>query len=179
MNLLVRSAKKAESATLAELLQDYLREFATFETVEQDESGQYIYPYLSHYWEDPNRYPFLFWLDEKPAGFALVRHEVDPQNGRQVMELAEFYVVPESRRAGLGEAAATWLWNLFPGPWCVRVLRSNKNAQPFWRKVISDYSDSRYHEQQPGGFAGGFYTFTFDSGTDLDLPDDLSPDFID
>lgn len=179
MNVLVRSAKRAQAPQLAELLQDYLREFATFESVDQDESGQYVYPYLAHYWEDPNRYPFLFWLDERPVGFALLRHDMDPSTGRQVMDLAEFFVIPDVRRSGLGQAAAHRLWDLFPGPWTLRVLRSNKNAQPFWRKVISRYTGSRYHEQPPEGFAGGFYTFTFTSGSDLDLPDDISPDFID
>jgi predicted acetyltransferase len=175
----VRSAKKREASLIAPLLQDYMAEFAEFESVEQDEDGNYLYPYFDHYWEDPNRYPFLFRIGDVPAGFALLRFDVDPMNGTELMDMAEFYVVPRFRREGVGRDAATRLWDLFPGRWSVRVLRSNKNAYPFWKETIRVYTSSNYNEQPPDGFIGGMYTFTFDSATDADIPDDLEPDMLD
>lgn len=178
MNPEVRSARKNEATILDQLMQSYLAEFATFESVETDASGRYVYPFLSHYWEDPNRYPFLIRVDGDIAGFALVRFEVDVGTGREALDLAEFFVLPAFRRNRVGTAAARHLFDLFPGRWHVRVLKSNKNAQPFWRRVISEYTGQNYNEQAPGTAIGGNYTYTFLSATDADLPDDLD-DLID
>ncbi|MEX1236798.1 MAG: GNAT family N-acetyltransferase [Pseudomonadales bacterium] len=178
MNLDIRSARKREAEILDHLMQSYLAEFATFESVETDQTGRYVYPFLSHYWEDPNRYPFLIRCDGDIAGFALLRFEVDPVAGREAMELAEFFVLPQFRRSRVGTAAARHLFDLFPGRWNVRVLKSNRNAYPFWRQVISDYTGNHYNEQPPGTAVGGNYTFTFQSATDADMPDDLD-DLVD
>ncbi|MCB1694094.1 MAG: GNAT family N-acetyltransferase [Pseudomonadales bacterium] len=179
MTVVVSSAKAGERQVVAALMQDYLAEFATFDYVEQDADGRYVYPYLPHYWEDPHRYPFLLRVDDEIAGFALTRLEADPANGRMVMDMAEFYVVPAYRRRGVGDAAARRLWDLFPGNWSVRVLASNKGAYPFWKQAISSYTDNQFREESPQRPVGGIYTFTFATGTDVDIPDDLEPDFLD
>ena len=175
----IRSAKIADKPLLAGLMQQYLAEFATFETVEQDADGNYVYPYLDHYWGDPNRYPFLFHIADAPAGFALLRFEADPVTGQAVMHVAEFFVLPAFRRRGIGAWAAARLWDLFPGQWSLQVLRSNKNAYPFWKQVVSDYTDNNYSEQPPAQAIGGAFTFTFMSATDAELPDDIEPDIFD
>ena len=178
-SLEVRSAKHADKTELAALMQDYLAEFATFESVQQDADGHYVYPYFDHYWEDPNRYPFLFRVDGESAGFALLRFELDPVNGQGVMHMAEFFVARPYRRRGIGTRAATRLWDLFPGHWRLNVLRSNKNAYPFWRQVIGDYTNNEYVEQAPIEAVGGAFTFSFMSASDADMPDDLDPETVD
>lgn len=177
--LTVTSAKKSDKAELAAMLQDYLAEFARFDHVEQDENGRYRYPFLDHYWEDPNRYPFLFRLNGKGCGFALLRFEADPVSGREAMEMAEFYVEAAERRSGMGTQAARRLWDLFPGRWIVRVLKSNVDAFPFWRRVIDDYTGGRFDEQPPATAIGGAWTFTFESATSPDMPDGVEPELVD
>ncbi len=175
----VRSAKRGDKAVIEDMLQAYLGEFAKFEQVEQDEDGQFIYPYLDFYWEDPNRYPFLLCTENELAGFALCRFEVDPVSGREQMEMAEFFVKPEFRRTGVGREAAAWLWNLFPGRWIVRVLKSNKRAMPFWETVIGEYTNGSFDQQPPSTPIGGAVSFTFESSTSAALPDDVEQDFLD
>lgn len=175
----VRSAKQAEKPLLAALMQDYLAEFDTFDSVERNADGSYSYPYLDHYWQDPNRYPFLFRVDDELAGFALIRFEADPLTGQGVMHLAEFFVTKPFRRQGVGTAAAIRLWDLFPGKWSLMVLASNKNAYPFWQQAVGNYSRGNYTEQRPQQAIGGAYTFTFMSETDADLPDDIDPEIYD
>lgn len=177
--LRVTSAKKREQDQLAVLLQDYLAEFDEFENVEKNDDGTYAYPFLPHYWEDPNRYPFLFRTDDAHAGFALLRFEVDPASGRESMEMAEFYIAPPYRRHGYGRQAARRLWDLFPGRWVVRVLKSNTRAYPFWKTIIDEYTGGRFDEQPPSGPIGGMYTFTFESATSAEIPDDVEPDLLD
>lgn len=174
----VRSAKRAEAPLLATLMQSYLAEFATFETVEKDSDGRYIYPYFDYYWEDPNRYPFLIRVAGEIAGFALLRFEADPLTGESVMHLAEFFIVESFRRRGLGTAAAEYLWNLFPGRWSLGVLKSNRNAYPFWKQAIAGYTGN-YTEQGPAEAIGGAYTFTFMSAVEAELPDDVDPEVFD
>lgn len=175
----IRSAKKSEKGIVEALMQDYMAEFATFEPVEQDADGKYVYPYLPHYWGDPNRYPFLIRVGEDIAGFALLRFEANPLDGQGEMEMAEFYVTPPFRRSAVGTRTAVHLWNLFPGKWVVRVLKSNKNAYPFWKRAIDDYTGGQYQEQAPAQAIGGFISFTFESATDASLPDNIEPDLLD
>lgn len=179
VSLDVRSAKRTDKPLLEDMMQHYLEGFASFETIQQDAIGKYVYPYLKHYWEDPNRYPFLFRVAGEPAGFALLRFEADPITGQGIMHLAEFFVAPRFRRTGIGTEAARRLWDLFPGRWSVRVLTSNKPAYPFWKQVISHYTAQGYNEQAPFEVVGGAITFTFMSATDTDLPDDIDPELFD
>ena len=90
------------------------------------------YPYLESYWSDPARYPFLIMSAGQVAGFALVRR----LNARNELEMAEFYVVPEFRRAGIGRAAAQALFARFPVKWRVSVLDSNTVGGLFWSQVV-------------------------------------------
>lgn len=59
------------------------------------------------------------------------------------------------------------------------MLRSNKNAYPFWQQAVGHYTNNEYVEQPPMGAAGGVYTFSFMSATDADMPDDLDPEAFD
>ena len=146
MNLVVRPAEAGEQPIMAELLQLYLKEFATFTHVDRDANGRYEYPYLSHYWQDPQRFPFLIVSNNTTLGLALVRLETDPLNGDQQTDMAEFFILPAYRRQGLGQLAAKTLFGLFPGPWLVRVLLSNVAAEPFWRTCVEACTRGQFEE---------------------------------
>jgi predicted acetyltransferase len=99
------------------------------------------------------------------VGFALLRRDIDPATGQAFMDLAEFFVVASRRREGLGREAAVALWRLFPDRWSVRVLRSNRNAYPFWKRIIADYTDGDYSEHVPQDPFGGEFMFLFRCST--------------
>lgn len=177
--VVIRPARFADKPAVAAMLQPYLAGFAEFEHVEQDSDGRYVYPYLDFYWEDPNRYPFLLLAGDDTAGFALCRFDIDPLTGHDHMEIAEFFVDPGFRRQGIGGEAATRLWNLFPGRWMVRVLKSNLPAIPFWQQTIADYTKGRFTEQPPTTAVGGAITFTFESATRAEMPEGVEQDYLD
>lgn len=52
------------------------------------------------------------------------------------MDVAEFFVVRAERRKGIGAAVAHALFELFPGPWEIRVRRANAPALRFWSRVV-------------------------------------------
>ena len=91
------------------------------------------YPSFDAYWEDPQRLPLLIEADGEVAGFCLIR----------ILDggwsIAEFSVVPEQRRAGVGRAAvdavagrarATGAEHLE-----AKVHLDNRQALPFWLAV--------------------------------------------
>jgi predicted acetyltransferase len=90
------------------------------------------YPYLSLYWHDRARLPYLIRVDDEDAGFALVREHDDIG----FHEMAEFYVRPPFRREGVGSAAARMLFARHAGWWHLQVLDDNVPAQAFWASVI-------------------------------------------
>jgi len=91
------------------------------------------YPYLDAYFSEPGRYPFLIWHKGKVAGFALIRGPVSTGLAWQV---AEFYVVPDSRRLGIGREAIAAIWRRFPGAWELQVHTRNSAARQFWMSCV-------------------------------------------
>lgn len=85
---------------LRRLLSDYLRELATLHGAEAalDAAGHVPYRYFDGYWSEPERLPLAIWLGDELAGFCLLR-----DTGAR-WQVAEFYVVPGHRRAGVGAA---------------------------------------------------------------------------
>jgi predicted acetyltransferase len=57
-----------------------------------------------------------------------------------VYDVAEFFVMRQYRRSGVGHAAAFLLWNRFPGVWTVRVSEGNAGAVSFWSDVVADFA---------------------------------------
>lgn len=129
MNLSLLEANDEDRAVLRRLIELYRYDFSEFDRADVGPHGEYGYRYLDHYWTEPGRHPFLFHIDGKWAGFALVR-EIPPY------DMAEFFVMRKYRRAGIGRRAAAEVLGRFPGPWQVRQQLSNPGATAFWRTAI-------------------------------------------
>ena len=76
-----------------------------------------------------DRHPFLFRVDGRLAGFALVRSGRAARHGR-VLRAAE---VPAG---GVGTDAARAVFARFPGQWQIRQQCENTGAIDFWRRAI-------------------------------------------
>ena len=146
MKITLKAAAEVDRPALENLMQLYIHDFSEFTGEEIDSDGRYSYPYLKHYWQEPDRYPFLVYADEKLAGFVLVRSETDPENNQSNMDMSEFFVLRSFRRTGVGSEAARKTWDLFPGKWHLKVLKANKAAYPFWKGLISTHTGNKYDE---------------------------------
>jgi len=178
MDVNVRSAKKREKEIVENLMQYYLHDFSEFEDLQIQDDGRFEYQYLDHYWQDPNRYPFLIRLDGKLSGFALLRFSMDMQSMVGLMDLAEFFIVRSNRRKGVGTEAARKLWDLFPGRWQLRVMQSNKPAYPFWKQTIGDYTGGNFDERKEEQMVVRSTTFHFASNSSA-MPEEAIPDPVD
>ena len=126
------------------LLQLYLKEIQLFDVRISTSEGRLVYPHLKHYWQNPQRYPFLMFKEQEIAGFALVGVDKDPSNGEPVSEISDIFILNSLRRQGLGEKMAVRLWDMFPGNWRLGVLKGNEEALFFWERTIGRYTENQF-----------------------------------
>lgn len=101
---------------------------------------------LESYWTEPDRSPFLIYVDGKLAGFVLVNSYTCLQKNSGGKSIAEFFIMRRYRRTGVGTSAAFRVFDSFRSRWEVRQLQTNTAAQRFWRRVISEYTRGRFRE---------------------------------
>jgi len=129
---------------MVQLMQLYLYDFTEFTGDDILDNGFYQYSYLDRYWEEAGRYPFFIQVDEKLAGFVLIR--TTQEAGVDVHHIAEFFVLKKYRRQRIGRSAAWEAFDLFPGNWRVFEIPENLPAQSFWRRTIHEYTGGNYLE---------------------------------
>jgi len=127
----------------------YIHDMSEFVALDVEDDGAYAIPAsLGSYWEGPDafeRFPFLIRVDQKVAGFALVRKIAD---NPVTYDMGEFFVLRKYRRTGIGRAAARELFDRFAGVWQIRELPANTSAQAFWRRIVAEYSHGAFTEGQ-------------------------------
>jgi ribosomal protein S18 acetylase RimI-like enzyme len=120
----VRDAKLDDRELLRRLLADYLFEF---------DARTEPCPYLDAYWTDFDRRPFLVETGGTVVGLCLVRIR---DHG---WSIAEFSIVPEQRRAGVGRAAVDALCERAREAGAAyleaKVHPDNGDVLPFWLAV--------------------------------------------
>ncbi|GCF09433.1 GNAT family N-acetyltransferase [Dictyobacter arantiisoli] len=144
MKVEITLAPLEEKFILRNLLELCQHDYSEFTNKSIGDHGLFDYPYLDHYWTDPDRYPFLIRVERKLAGFVFVQKI--PETDSYTM--AEFFVLRKYRHQGLGQLVAHQVFDMFPGHWKVRQDIENTAAQAFWRKVVTRYTQNRFHETQ-------------------------------
>jgi predicted acetyltransferase len=139
------SAPLDQLPILANLLELYAHDFSEFHDIGVGDDGRFLYPDLPLYWSEPNRHPMLVRIDGKWAGFALVRKGSRVSDDQNVWDMAEFFVLREFRRRGLGTRIAHEVWRSFPGQWEVRVMQENLSAHQFWQHAIAAFTGNAVH----------------------------------
>ena len=66
------AATEDDKPVLRRLVELYRYDFSEFDQADVDVHGEYGYRYLDHYWTEGSRAPFLFRVNGRWAGFALV-----------------------------------------------------------------------------------------------------------
>lgn len=146
MNIQVTPASLLEKPILRHLMELYQYDFSEFDATDLGPLGLYDYPYLDHYWVEPERSPFLVRVDGKLAGFVLVARYNYLTGNKDCWVMAEFLILRKYRRQGIGEHVARQIFDQFPGPWQVSQTNENPVAIAFWRKVINRYTQGGFQE---------------------------------
>src|SRR5258706_10762854 len=121
-SVLCAAVPASEREALFSDLQHYLRELMQYGNF-APENGVFAYPWFDAYWQEAERWPFWVLANGERAGFALVRRDEDG-----CVEMAEFYIRPTHRRAGVGVAFARQLLARVPGVWIISEYRANSAA---------------------------------------------------
>jgi predicted acetyltransferase len=125
----IKVASVDERPMLRSYLDEYLSELRRYGDVGVG------YPYFNAYWQDESRWPYSIHESGQLAGFAFV-NSVSLSGRDTDFSLAEFYIVPEARRRGIGRDAANVVLSAHRGTWELRVMCRNTPAQKFWPSAI-------------------------------------------
>lgn len=146
MPIEIWQATSADRGRFRRLYELYSYDFSDIYQLDVDDTGSYGTDDLAGCWVESWRIPFLFRVDRKLAGFAIVDRRSHVTSDPDVWDMAEFFVLRKYRRCGIGRYVAEALFAMFPGQWEVRQAAKNMGAQAFWRRVINDYTHSLYTE---------------------------------
>jgi len=123
---------------------EYLIEISEYDSnVKFDDEGVPTYQYYYLYWQENNRYPIYFKIDNNIAGFALVR-----EDGCRSYEIAEFCVFKEFRKDNNALFFASLLIELFDGEFNFSTSINNLRAIRFWDKFTSSFCDKKVREDK-------------------------------
>ena len=100
----VTRATREEQPVLSNLYQLYIHDFTDFVELPLGNDGRFDYDPLPPYWTEPDRFPFIVWVDRKLAGFALVKKGSDFSGKAGVWDMADFFVVRGVRGQGVATA---------------------------------------------------------------------------
>ena len=128
---------------MANLLELYTHDFCEFIDREIGPDGRFGYPELDTYWNDPDRLPFLLYVANRPAGFALIKalHLTGsmPRRGTWQNFLSSW--VSKARNRHRRQLTT---WRRFPGRWQVRVMAANEPAYRFWHCAIQSFAGDEF-----------------------------------
>ncbi len=146
INLTVERIDASANALITNLFEFYLHDMAEWFLFDVGDDGNFRYDMSKHWARGDEVY--IARCGGKLVGFALVtlaKHIVPDTEGYDV---EEFFVIRRYRHTGAGEVLAKAIWDMHPGQWLVRVYEGNLPAIPFWRKIISRYTNDRQIEER-------------------------------
>jgi predicted acetyltransferase len=156
------AATEDQQSILGNLFELYAHDFSEFHDVQVGEDGRFGYQNLPLYWSEAGRWPFLVKVDGKLAGFVLVVKRGSEASGDEgTWDMAEFFILRGYRGRGVGCEVAREVWRRFPGAWEVRVMKSNRAACAFWKRVISGFAGELVQSTQfeKGGTIWRMFSF--------------------
>jgi predicted acetyltransferase len=139
-------ATRAERPALENLMQLYIYDWSELRLLDVADDGRFPEYPLDAYWEDGGRHPLLLRVDGRLAGFALISEQSRLTGAPGVFDMAEFFVMRRFRRKGVGQRAASMVFDRFKGPWEIRQHDENTAAIAFWRTAIDRYTGGSYRE---------------------------------
>ena len=139
LNIQIIKASLEQKSTIAQLYELYTYEMTDLADFDINDNGYYGYAELPMFWTNPNKYPFLIWVNKKLAGFVLVQKGSPIDLNPNIWDIAEFFIMRKFRKKGIGQFIAQNIWSQFEGTWQVRVWDNNQAACAFWNNTIKKF----------------------------------------
>ncbi len=141
--MLIMQIIKLESrfqAPFVHLQQLYEYELSAFTGYKVNEDGLYDAEYLASTWSAAGVDIYVLNIDAQAAGFAVV-NLASMLGDEDIRDIAEFFVMPEFRKQGIGASFAQALFRRYSGAWQVRQIAALEQARAFWLKTILSMND--------------------------------------
>ena len=132
-----------QSSIIAQLYELYTYEMTDLADFDIHDNGYYGYEDLPLYWKDPNKHPYLVWVNKKLAGFVLIQKGSPINKEPDVWDVSEFFIMRKFLKKGIGQVVAHQLWEQYRGIWQVRVWDNNIIAHAFWDNAIQKFVNDR------------------------------------
>ncbi|WP_323768115.1 GNAT family N-acetyltransferase [Marinovum sp.] len=129
--LRVVAAEDSAKSVFDNLIQFYLYDMAAQSEFPLNAQGRYDYDMLERFWQ----HPYLFLLEGKIAGFALVIRDCPIRPRSPCWFMAEFCVLRPYQRQGIGSSAVRAILKQHTGAWEIGWLETNAPASRFWPAV--------------------------------------------
>lgn len=162
MDIKLVKVEVKDKEILRNLLEKYDYEFSQWDNRDVNGLGLYGYIYLDCYWTEEKRWAFFIKVDDKLAGFVMVR-SIQEAEEETVFSMSEFFVMYKYRRSGVGKYAAMKTFDMFQGKWQLKRHPKNTASVYFWNKIISDYTKGEYR------LVEGYPNSEYDDGTLADI----------
>ncbi len=133
---LIEANAREHGALFENLLNLYFYDFAEILGYDIGADGSYLQN--PHAWGIPDEVVYLLYVDELPAGFAIIGQGSEIDGRKDVWDMHEFFVIRRHRRNGVGSWLAREVWRKHPGTWDVRVVKPNTGALAFWEGIIRE-----------------------------------------
>jgi len=130
---------KDQAPILRNLFELYAHDFSEYVPLELSPNGRFDVDLDDRWWTRDDHFPFFVRSQGKLCGFALVKRGSPITGERDVMDVAEFFVVRGARGRKVGTSAAHALFTAFPGAWEIRVRPANVAATKFWARAVEDF----------------------------------------
>ena len=135
----ITSAGIQQQSVIAQLYELYTYEMTDLADFDINDDGYYRYQDLPLFWNTPNRYPHLVWVNNKLAGFVLIQQGSPIDDNLDIWDIAEFFIMRKFRKKGIGQFVAQSVWKTHPGIWQIRVWENNIAAHQFWKNTINGF----------------------------------------
>lgn len=146
MQIKLSNIEDKDRAGLNRMLLTYFKEIDDSKIVQINGREEIDYPFLELYWKEENRIAVNLLYQEKIIGFALINDWIVSKAFKANKSIAEFYIIPEWRRKGMGKKAAYELFDTYKGKWEIRQSSTNSTAIKFWREIIKAYTNDHFIE---------------------------------
>jgi predicted acetyltransferase len=137
--VVLEAVTRDDAPTLNNLFELYAYDFSEHVPLRLKASGRFELTPGDVWWTRDDHFAYFIKVRGELAGFALVRAGSRVTAAPQVTDVAEFFVVRSIRGKGVGQLAAHALFEAFPGPWEVRVRRTNVGAMRFWSRAVENW----------------------------------------
>ena len=152
----LRELTKDDKKLVYNLLQFALYDGSQYIENKIDDEGVFQYKYFENYFKDNDRYAYLIEYQGEVVGFTFINKYLKIFS--EGYSIAEFLILPNYRRLHIGSEVCNIIFSKFKGNFEIEPIPNSETAYKFWKKVISNYTNDNYKENNVDGEI--IFTFT-------------------